>query len=1144
VRFRALVVLVAAAVSLGQLSAVPALAAERSVRDIQKALADKGFRPGVPDGVWGKKSIAALRAYQTANGLSSTGTVDTETIDRLFPPLATMENQKRATSSDPEKLPDAHQMPATIKEPDTPATGPTQNHTDTAFQDKPAEGTVSPTNAAPVVEIHDSPQPAEKSARLTAPTSSSSATPASPALMLLGSFALIGLIMVFRYRRKAKRLPAEVSKPDTSPVGNLIWDREAFRTLAAETIRPGTEKIPFPTEPPVQQSAKKLYETVAADVASSDSSHEAAPVEVVPGKREVPPAPSPERVASMKLHNKGVADWVQFNASRSPDTDLPAPQSAKKLDEIGSTEVASSDSPYESAPVEADSGKRKLPPAPSPERIASMKVHNKSVADWVRSKASRAPKADGNDGLTEIAERGQTATVFHAAIPRPSTSFSLLNFYPPRTTETKLAQSDLKTDDAAKLMAGAEWVVPGKSVMVASETISGGLFYLGGFLGKQGRLSENENCLVNPALKVGSGHDHSGISMGYWPSYSHMSPDARRSYLEWLAGSRSNPGDYIGYVFLYFYGLERRLLLDQNLTDGEAVLAEVRRLLEVYGHNGSFNRYATELLTVAELKSGEPSAQFLDRIEPNGFEVPAAVKIALGVRVRDQRPIEADLMLRFALTHPETSVRTPAKRVPALLRELYQLEFAKLYPDGYRLKPGRTKKLNKRYQACSGTFGLDVKILGGDIPDITDREEPIRMARRVFNACVEQLDDYSRALGRLPGLEPNLLATARLPEALRLTAANRLSGDPLDRLRRLAEENSETAISILGGLVGLDLGVQQGKAKLRELSQALASFGIGATFDPTFAVRSSATDERAVLFSITGTVPAEATEAYRTRQLSVMLGMIVGHADGHFHELERKAILQGVAEADDLSADDKRRLAAEVRLNEGDAARLDEWLKRLKDIPDDACQTIASELIALASADGNLHADEVRKLEAIFKRMGIDPKSLYERLHAGTGTQPAIGTTYAPSADAAKFPASPSPTRIDLSRLQSIRSETRVTSDVLAGIFVDDDDEAVVVHPEPVLDVQQSELFEGLEQRYGAFLSEILLRSSWSKEDFEHLARDASLLPGAAKEVINDWSLDRFDELMIEGDDALDINLHLLPNTQTSSAIIKEGMPA
>ncbi|MCF1436856.1 hypothetical protein GOZ97_22880 [Agrobacterium vitis] len=1028
--FRPIVVVVVAAALLSSLAAVSVRAAERSVRDIQKALVDQGFKPGVPDGAWGKRSIAALRAYQTANGLPPTGAADQATIDRLFPTSPAAEDQKPPLSGSSSES--VTPLPK-ILEVETKPLGPiggSASSTVEPFAEVKAVETTPPSEEAQPARQADSTPPTTESSGDGAAAPRSSAAP-SDSKNAPWNVALVGLsvggVLLFWRRRKRRMLAAGASgirtAPDDDTTAELIWDKDAFRVLTEQST--------------TEQST----------------------------------SPYQDRAPSMDARNRHVTDWIKANASKA-----------------------------------------------------------------------KALSAGENDDLTDVTERGQKTSVTHP--PIPTQTGTLLNFHRAKAAEPKSAPPPPRTDASAAKMAGAEWISPGKSVTVSSVTILGGMFYLGGFLGKQGRLNENDNCLVDPGLTVGRGRDPAGVSMGYWPSYGGMSPEARRSYLEWLAGGRSNPDDYIGYVFLYFYGLERRLLLDVDASDTSAVLAEVRRLLDVYGHNGSFNRYATELLTAAELRSGEPSAQFIARVEPNGYEVPAAVKIALGIRVRDERPIEADLMLRFALTHPETSVRTPAKRVPSLLRELYHLEFAKLYPAGYRLKAGRTKKLKKQYQACSGSFNLEIKVLGGDIPDITDREEPIRIARRVFNDCMEQLDDYSRTLGRLPGLQPNLLAISKLPEALRMTAATSLPGDPLAGLQRLADQSSETRIDRLAEQIGIEMGASPGKAKLRDLSQALSGFGIGATFDPAFAVKSSAGGDTAILFPISAPLPAVATDVYRTQQLSTMLGMVVGHADGDFHEMERKALLDRIATSTDLSGDEKRRLEAEIRLNEKDPARLDDWFKRLKDVPERARDAVAAELVALASADGDLHADEVRKLEAIFKRMGIDQKSLYERLHAGSSATHTAGPTSAPSAPSSKTTPSPSPTRIDLSRLQSIRSETRVTSNVLADIFVDEEEEAVTLVLETPVQATQSELFEGLEQRYGAFLSEILQRASWSKDDFEHLARDASLMPGAAKEAINDWALDRFDELMIEGDDELDINSHLLPTPPTSPAAIKEGIPA
>jgi len=49
------------------------------VRSAQIALADRGFRTGPADGVWGPSTEDALRRFQRAQGLAQTGSLDRET---------------------------------------------------------------------------------------------------------------------------------------------------------------------------------------------------------------------------------------------------------------------------------------------------------------------------------------------------------------------------------------------------------------------------------------------------------------------------------------------------------------------------------------------------------------------------------------------------------------------------------------------------------------------------------------------------------------------------------------------------------------------------------------------------------------------------------------------------------------------------------------------------------------------------------------------------------------------------------------------------------------------------------------------------------------------------------------------------------
>lgn len=55
-----------------------------TVKKIQKALFEQGFLPGIIDGIWGRRTIAAVKAYQAHNGLVADGIVGARTAKKLF----------------------------------------------------------------------------------------------------------------------------------------------------------------------------------------------------------------------------------------------------------------------------------------------------------------------------------------------------------------------------------------------------------------------------------------------------------------------------------------------------------------------------------------------------------------------------------------------------------------------------------------------------------------------------------------------------------------------------------------------------------------------------------------------------------------------------------------------------------------------------------------------------------------------------------------------------------------------------------------------------------------------------------------------------------------------------------------------------
>jgi len=109
-----------------------------------------------------------------------------------------------------------------------------------------------------------------------------------------------------------------------------------------------------------------------------------------------------------------------------------------------------------------------------------------------------------------------------------------------------------------RLPAGASTTVAGRDL--------GGMIYVGTppSLNSYG-YRDKCRAYIDPSLSVASvAGDREGRGMPYWPGYSDIGPQYRATYLDWLAKGRSDPSYDPGFMFLYFYGLERRFFVDQS----------------------------------------------------------------------------------------------------------------------------------------------------------------------------------------------------------------------------------------------------------------------------------------------------------------------------------------------------------------------------------------------------------------------------------------------------------------------------------------------------------------------------------------------------------------------------------------------------
>lgn len=103
-------------------------------------------------------------------------------------------------------------------------------------------------------------------------------------------------------------------------------------------------------------------------------------------------------------------------------------------------------------------------------------------------------------------------------------------------------------------------------------------------------------------------------SIGYFPTYGGLSPDQRWVYLQWLCDIRK-PVD-IGYVFIFYYGLERHLVYGRFQEAVNTIL-----LLKQYHKNNSFQSYSSNALIMSAIihKDKDLLIKILDNIEDKSY---------------------------------------------------------------------------------------------------------------------------------------------------------------------------------------------------------------------------------------------------------------------------------------------------------------------------------------------------------------------------------------------------------------------------------------------------------------------------------------------------------------------------------------------
>lgn len=675
----------------------------------------------------------------------------------------------------------------------------------------------------------------------------------------------------------------------------------------------------------------------------------------------------------------------------------------------------------------------------------------------------------------------------------------------------------------------AAWIAPGGSATVHGYA-TGDLVYVGNRLPALNG-DEVEPALIDPSLPIDPEHANTGgEGIHYWPSYREISPVSRTAYLQWLSGGRKDPQVYIGYVFIFFYGLERRVyeVLKDRATIGDEALAiarEVARLLALHaGRSQSFGGYGGALLDL--IASIEPRARAIARQEPArpGYSAPLRLKIALGELAAAGKPIPAALALEWVQS--TTVLPTPATRCPNELELLFHIRYAKQFGDGMVIKPNKTFVELDYRPASSALDGLAIQ--RRDLPDVTHLERPIAKLVELARECSSALDPFSRFLGRNADARESLAAFALLPDEL-VEATPSEDAKSLASLigsRLVANGRAHLAAGELLQHVRLAKPDKVSKNEAMLLAQALERIGYGIEPDVRLGGPVFESGMPVVVFRRLPDCPSIASAEYSAATLLVRLAAIVSAADDAVSQVERELLERHIEERLQLTPGERQRLAAHLAwLIEADLG-MTGLKRRLETLSPEARRSIGILLVDVAATDGQVDAREMKILEKLYALLELPAADLYRDVHSAHAEdeEPIVVDLPAPAPGGFAIPAKPAPSAttaagLDMSRVRLKIAETREVSALLSTIFVEEEAPSVLPAAVP-----QAGTIGTLDAAHSELLRRLAARESWPRDEVEQLAAELSLLPDGALETINDYAYATVDQPFWEDDDPLAIN--------------------
>lgn len=608
--------------------------------------------------------------------------------------------------------------------------------------------------------------------------------------------------------------------------------------------------------------------------------------------------------------------------------------------------------------------------------------------------------------------------------------------------------------------------------------------------------------------------DSSAEKLNFPPNYNELDQSQQGSYIKWLANNKPAAED-MGYVYLYYYGLEYRALIEkQNQKD---ILFEVIDLVSKfkklrYGYD--FIVYLTLTIDNFSVEENDRLSKFYIENKQKYLNNTAYNTILKKLLPHSQFKKEFSPVL---LIHDSEQEKLTARKKELLgyyvKHALENLNDTDIYTS--------RKQLYNYYMAMKSSPFIDTFYTAHNaipyealVPNPKVKKLYAHAQTIIKEEIKQTIKNFANSSAPLTEIEKFLA----LPETLR----RELTPPPLFHFK----ESAVTSIEDIAGMLGFAF---DNAITLRQSNLiADACEALGYEIEPSAALEKKAyKKEEMVILYEKEFIKKTSSEQYQTASLFADLGYQIAIEDNELAQAEITVIENFIKKEFPITQAELCRLQMRGKLIfQTKKTKTAETIKRLaKTANSNVRETIIRFTLAIAGKDGIIKEKEYKLLQKIAGQLAITEERLKAIVTQFIDTaneavileQLSFGASKNSQGSAEK-PAEKIKLQLNSEKLAKVQINTAEIHTVLQKIFGEEQEEARQSEPKEETVPEENEQNQPGNDLQN-IITVLLEKENWTRNELLNIIQDKGLMLNSLLDQINEWAENEYGDFLIEEDE-------------------------